>query len=156
MLDLVLTNKEGLVENVKLKGSLGCSDNEMEELEILGISSWVSLCISWVCAGGGSIASLEYDTAYQAGGSQEPETDANSYRCETCPIGGGSSMVTDVLSQVGVHGGPAGAEDDPAMSLAEASTIHVDLVSVSPHKKGNELYKLQLRSVKLLAATLVL
>ncbi|XP_009697831.1 PREDICTED: sentrin-specific protease 7-like, partial [Cariama cristata] len=29
MLDLVLTNKEGLVGNVKLKGNLGCSDHEM-------------------------------------------------------------------------------------------------------------------------------
>jgi len=35
MLDLVLTNKEGLMENVKLKGSLGCSDHEMVDLKIL-------------------------------------------------------------------------------------------------------------------------
>ncbi|KAJ7407514.1 hypothetical protein BTVI_63030 [Pitangus sulphuratus] len=35
MLDLVLSNKEGLVGNVKLKGSLGCSDHEMVEFEIL-------------------------------------------------------------------------------------------------------------------------
>ncbi|GAB0190944.1 hypothetical protein GRJ2_001559700 [Grus japonensis] len=35
MLDLVLTNKEGLVENVKLKGSLGCSDHKMVEFKIL-------------------------------------------------------------------------------------------------------------------------
>ena len=35
MLDLVLTNKEGLVGNVKLKGSLGCSDHEMVESRIL-------------------------------------------------------------------------------------------------------------------------
>ncbi|GAB0184567.1 hypothetical protein GRJ2_000922000 [Grus japonensis] len=35
MLDLVLTNKESLVGNVKLKGSLGCSDHEMVELKIL-------------------------------------------------------------------------------------------------------------------------
>ncbi|GAB0185305.1 hypothetical protein GRJ2_000995800 [Grus japonensis] len=34
MLDLVLTNKEGLVGNVKLKGSLGCSDCEMVEFKI--------------------------------------------------------------------------------------------------------------------------
>lgn len=34
MLDLVLTNKEGLVGNVKLKGSLDCKDHEME-FEIL-------------------------------------------------------------------------------------------------------------------------
>ncbi|GAB0205000.1 hypothetical protein GRJ2_002965600 [Grus japonensis] len=35
MLDLVLTNKEGLVDNVKLKGSLGCSGHEMVEFKIL-------------------------------------------------------------------------------------------------------------------------
>lgn len=34
MLDLVLTNKERLVGNVKLKGSLDCKDHEME-FEIL-------------------------------------------------------------------------------------------------------------------------
>ena len=35
MLDLVLTNKEGLVGNVKVKGSLGCRDHEMVEFKIL-------------------------------------------------------------------------------------------------------------------------
>ena len=35
MLDLVLTSKEGLVGNVKLKGNLGCSDHEMVEFKIL-------------------------------------------------------------------------------------------------------------------------
>ncbi|GAB0199162.1 mitochondrial enolase superfamily member 1 [Grus japonensis] len=35
MLDLVLTNKEGMVGNVKLKGSLGCSDHEVVEFKIL-------------------------------------------------------------------------------------------------------------------------
>ena len=35
MLKLVLTNKEGLVGSVKLKGSLGCSDHEMVEFKIL-------------------------------------------------------------------------------------------------------------------------
>ncbi|GAB0186660.1 hypothetical protein GRJ2_001131300 [Grus japonensis] len=35
MLDLVLTNKEGLVRNVKLKGTLGCSDHKMVEFKIL-------------------------------------------------------------------------------------------------------------------------
>ncbi|GAB0189727.1 hypothetical protein GRJ2_001438000 [Grus japonensis] len=35
MLDLVLINKEGLVGNVKLKGSLGCSDHEMVDLKTL-------------------------------------------------------------------------------------------------------------------------
>ncbi|GAB0188023.1 cAMP-dependent protein kinase inhibitor alpha [Grus japonensis] len=34
MLDLVLTHKEGLVGNVKLKGGLGCSDHEMVEFKI--------------------------------------------------------------------------------------------------------------------------
>jgi len=34
MLDLVLTNKEGLVGNVKLKGSFGCSDHEMVKFKI--------------------------------------------------------------------------------------------------------------------------
>ncbi|GAB0204992.1 hypothetical protein GRJ2_002964800 [Grus japonensis] len=35
MLDLILTNKEGLVGDVKLKGSPGCSDHEMVEFKIL-------------------------------------------------------------------------------------------------------------------------
>ncbi|GAB0179939.1 hypothetical protein GRJ2_000459200 [Grus japonensis] len=35
MLDLVLTNKERLVGNVKLKGSLGCIDHETVEFKIL-------------------------------------------------------------------------------------------------------------------------
>ncbi|GAB0176134.1 hypothetical protein GRJ2_000078600 [Grus japonensis] len=35
MLDLILTNKEGLVGDVKLKGSLDCSDHEMVEFKIL-------------------------------------------------------------------------------------------------------------------------
>jgi len=35
VLDLVLTNKEGLMGNVKLKGNLGCSDHEMVAFEIL-------------------------------------------------------------------------------------------------------------------------
>ncbi|GAB0182094.1 hypothetical protein GRJ2_000674700 [Grus japonensis] len=35
MLDLILTNKEGLVGDVKLKGSLGCSDHKMVEFKIL-------------------------------------------------------------------------------------------------------------------------
>ncbi|GAB0187663.1 hypothetical protein GRJ2_001231600 [Grus japonensis] len=35
MLDLVLTNKEGLVGDVKLKGSLGCSDHKMAKFKIL-------------------------------------------------------------------------------------------------------------------------
>lgn len=35
MLDLVLTSKEKLVRNVKLKGKLVCSDHEMREFNIL-------------------------------------------------------------------------------------------------------------------------
>ena len=35
LLDLVLTKKEGLVEDVKAGGSLGCSDHEMVEFRIL-------------------------------------------------------------------------------------------------------------------------
>ena len=35
MLDLVLTNKEELVGNVKLQGSLGCSDHEIVEFKIV-------------------------------------------------------------------------------------------------------------------------
>ncbi|GAB0207135.1 mitochondrial enolase superfamily member 1 [Grus japonensis] len=35
LLDLVLTNKEGLVGDVKVGGSLGCSDHEMVEFRIL-------------------------------------------------------------------------------------------------------------------------
>jgi len=34
LLDLVLINKEGLVEAVKVEGSLGCSDHEMVEFRI--------------------------------------------------------------------------------------------------------------------------
>jgi len=35
LLDLVLTNKEGLVEDVKAGGRLGCSDHEMVEFRNL-------------------------------------------------------------------------------------------------------------------------
>jgi len=35
LLDLVLTNKEGLVEDVKVGGRLGCSDHEIVEFRIL-------------------------------------------------------------------------------------------------------------------------
>ncbi|PKU37033.1 dtw domain-containing protein 2 [Limosa lapponica baueri] len=38
MLDLILTNKEGLVGNVKLKGSLGCSDHKVVEFKIFKAS----------------------------------------------------------------------------------------------------------------------
>lgn len=35
LLDLVLTNKEGLVGDVKARGRLGCSDHEMVEFKVL-------------------------------------------------------------------------------------------------------------------------
>jgi len=35
VLDLVLTTKEGLVGNVKLKGSVGCSNHEIVKFEVL-------------------------------------------------------------------------------------------------------------------------
>jgi len=34
LLDLILTNKEGLIGDVKIKGSLGCSDHEIVEFRI--------------------------------------------------------------------------------------------------------------------------
>jgi len=37
MLDFVLTNEEGLVSNVKLKGSFGCSEHKMVEFKILRV-----------------------------------------------------------------------------------------------------------------------
>jgi len=40
LLDLVLTNKEGQVEAVKVGGRLGCSDHEMVEFRILCGGSW--------------------------------------------------------------------------------------------------------------------
>jgi len=46
LLDLVLTNKEGLVEDVKVGGRLSCSDYEMVEFRIL-------------CGGGRPISSIE-------------------------------------------------------------------------------------------------
>lgn len=36
-LDVVLTNREWLMRNVKLEVSLGCSDHKMVELEILRV-----------------------------------------------------------------------------------------------------------------------
>ena len=46
MLDPALTNKEGLVGNVKLKGSLGCSDHEMEFKILRAVKSVHSNLIS--------------------------------------------------------------------------------------------------------------
>lgn len=40
MVDLVLTNKEGLLGNVKIKSSLGCSDHKMVEFNILRSARW--------------------------------------------------------------------------------------------------------------------
>lgn len=36
LLDPVLTNRDGLVRDVKVRGSLGCSNREMVEFKILG------------------------------------------------------------------------------------------------------------------------
>ena len=41
MLDLVLTNEEGLVSNAKLKGSFGCSDHKTVLFKILTASKRV-------------------------------------------------------------------------------------------------------------------
>ena len=41
MLDLFLINEEGLVTNVNLKGSLGCSDHETVDFKILRASKRV-------------------------------------------------------------------------------------------------------------------
>ena len=35
LLDLVLSNRNGLLRDVKVEGSLGCSDHEMVEFKIL-------------------------------------------------------------------------------------------------------------------------
>jgi len=52
LLDLVLTNKKGLVENVKVGGRLGCSDNEMVEFRILrGGSTAISRIKPWTSGG---------------------------------------------------------------------------------------------------------
>ncbi|GAB0184947.1 highly reducing polyketide synthase PKS6 [Grus japonensis] len=47
MLDFVLTNKERLVGNVKLKGSLGCSDHEMVEFKNLRTVRRVHIKLPW-------------------------------------------------------------------------------------------------------------
>jgi len=41
-----LTNKEGLIENMKVQGSLGCSDYEMVEFRILRGASRVKIKIT--------------------------------------------------------------------------------------------------------------
>ena len=53
LLDLILTNKEGLVSNARLKGSLGCSDQEMVVVKILMVSK--RMC--------NKLATLDYRTA---------------------------------------------------------------------------------------------
>ena len=47
LLNLILTNKEGLVEDARVGGSLGCSDHEMVEFRIL---QGGSRAMSWVTA----------------------------------------------------------------------------------------------------------
>jgi len=52
LLDLVLTNKEGLVEDVKVGGRLGCSDHEMVKFRILrGGSRATSRIKPWTSGG---------------------------------------------------------------------------------------------------------
>ena len=41
VLDLVFTNKDGLVSNAKLKGSLDCSDHKIVKFRILSVSKRV-------------------------------------------------------------------------------------------------------------------
>ncbi|GAB0177908.1 hypothetical protein GRJ2_000256100 [Grus japonensis] len=57
LLDLVLTNKEALVGDVRLKGSLGCRDHEMVEFRILR------------AAGGHAASSLPWTSGEQTLGS---------------------------------------------------------------------------------------
>ncbi|PKU48015.1 rna-directed dna polymerase from mobile element jockey-like [Limosa lapponica baueri] len=51
LLDLILTNKKGLIENVKVQGSLGCSDYEMVGFRILK----------------GGLGDGKYDASFQKG-----------------------------------------------------------------------------------------
>ena len=57
MLDLVLTNKKGLVGNVKFKGSLGCSDHEKVEFKILWAARKVHSILATLDLGKQSLAS---------------------------------------------------------------------------------------------------
>ena len=57
MVDLVLTNKEELVENVKCKDSLGCSAHEMVEFNILRTARRVHSKNTTVDSGQQSLAS---------------------------------------------------------------------------------------------------
>ena len=57
LLDLVLTNKEGLVEDVKVGGRLGCSDHEMVEFMILRGGSRAISRIKTLTSGGLTLTS---------------------------------------------------------------------------------------------------
>jgi len=61
LLDLVLTNKEGLVEDVKAGGRLGCSDHEIVEFRILcGGSRAISTIKPWTSGGLTLVSSRSY------------------------------------------------------------------------------------------------
>jgi len=57
LLDLVQMNKEGLVEDVKVGGRLGCSDHEMVEFRILRGGSRVISRIKTLDSGEITVAS---------------------------------------------------------------------------------------------------
>ncbi|GAB0206751.1 mitochondrial enolase superfamily member 1 [Grus japonensis] len=78
MLDLILTNKEGLVGDVKLKGSLGCSDHEMVEFRILRAARRVHSKLTTLDFGRADfglfrdlLARIPWDKALEGRGSQD-------------------------------------------------------------------------------------
>jgi len=77
ILDLVLTYKEGLVENVKLKGSLGCSDREIEFKILRAVKSMHSNLISLnfrradFCLFRDLFSRVQWDKALEGRGAQE-------------------------------------------------------------------------------------
>ncbi|GAB0190203.1 hypothetical protein GRJ2_001485600 [Grus japonensis] len=74
MLDLVLTNKKGLVGNVKLKGSLGCCDHEMVEFKILRAARRVHsklATLDFRRADFGLLCRIPWDKALEARGAQD-------------------------------------------------------------------------------------
>ncbi|GAB0205343.1 hypothetical protein GRJ2_002999900 [Grus japonensis] len=74
MLDLVMTNKEGLVGNVKLKGSLGCTDHEMVEFKILRAARRAHsklTSLDFRRADFGLLCGVPWDKALEGRGAQE-------------------------------------------------------------------------------------
>jgi len=64
MLDLVHTNKEGLVGNMKIKGGLGCNAHEMAEFKILRQQAGCTASsLSWTSGDQTSFCLLEVDLA---------------------------------------------------------------------------------------------